>query len=143
MAQETFLRVYRHASRYREGGRFSAWLFAIAANLCRTEIRRRARHPELAWDECKHVQAPGSVEDLAMHHLEQEEVRQALGRLSPDHQMAVALFYFEGMTYQEIADACGCALGTVKSRLHYALNCLRRALPAVVEERSSGGRSGQ
>lgn len=131
VAQETFLRAYRNANRYKAGGRFSNWLFAIAANLCRTELRRKSRHPETAWDELGEMESTVSVEGSAMHRIECAEVRQALERLSPDHRMALVLFYFEGMSQQDISQVCGCSLGTVKSRLHYALARLRGLIPVA------------
>jgi RNA polymerase sigma-70 factor (ECF subfamily) len=131
VAQETFLRAYRNAGRYQAGGRFSNWLFAIAANLCRTELRRRSRHPETAWDELGEMESSVSVERSAMSRLECAEVKRALERLTPDHRMALILFYFEGMSQQDISQVCGCSLGTVKSRLHYALARLRGFMPAV------------
>jgi len=130
VAQETFLRAYRNAGRYKAGGRFANWLFAIAANLCRTELRKRSRHPESAYDELGELEAPHSVEGAAMRRIECAEVRQALERLSPDHRMTLLLFYFEGMSQQDISQVCGCSLGTVKSRLHYALARLRGFFPA-------------
>lgn len=132
VAQETFLRAYRNAGRYRAGGRFSNWLFAIAANLCRTELRRRSRHPETAFDELGEMESAVSVEGSAMRRLESSEIRKALDRLTPDHRMALVLFYFEGMSQQDISQVCGCSLGTVKSRLHYALARLRGLLPATL-----------
>lgn len=132
IAQETFLRAYRNAGRYRAGGRFSNWLFAIAANLCRTELRRRSRHPETAFDELGEMESAVSVENSALRRLECAEVRDAMKRLTPDHRMALVLFYFEGMSQQDISQVCGCSIGTVKSRLHYALARLRGMLPATL-----------
>lgn len=142
-AQETLLRAYRYAHRYRSDGRFSTWLFAIAANLCRTELSKRSRRSECAWEELGEMQAPGSVEKSAMRLVEGHEVRRALERLSPDQRMAVVLFYYEGMSYQDIADVCGCALGTVKSRMHHALAKMRVLLPSMAagpeRELATGG----
>jgi RNA polymerase sigma-70 factor (ECF subfamily) len=136
VAQETFLRAYRNAHRYRAESRFSTWLFAIAANLCRTELRRRSRHPECGYTELGEFESPMSVEKVALRHLEGVEVRRALEKLSADQRMALVLFYFEGMSYQDISQVCGCSLGTVKSRLHYALAKMRGFLPtpAYAEE---------
>jgi RNA polymerase sigma-70 factor, ECF subfamily len=128
VAQETLLRAYRSAARFRAGTRFSTWLLAIAANLCRTELHRRARRPERGWEGLEEREAPGSVEGAALRRLEAERVDRALRALSPDHRLVVVLFYFEGMSQPEIARTCGCAVGTVKSRLHYALARLRRLL---------------
>jgi RNA polymerase sigma-70 factor, ECF subfamily len=137
IAQETLLRAYRSAARFQTGQRFSTWLLTIAANLCRTELRRRSRHPEHGWQELADQEAPGSVEGAALQRLEGEEVHRALSLLSPEHRLTVVLFYFEQMSHQEIAQVCGCAVGTAKSRLHYALARLRALLP----DPSSRGRT--
>ncbi len=129
VAQETFLRAYRNACRYRAGGRFPNWLFAIAANLCRTELRRKTRHPERSWDEIGEMEAPDSVEGSALRHIESVALRDALEHLSADHRMTLILFYFEGLSQQDIAQVCDCSVGTVKSRLHYALARLRTVFP--------------
>jgi RNA polymerase sigma-70 factor (ECF subfamily) len=128
VAQETLLRVFRHASRFRDGSRFAAWLLTIAANLCRTELSRRSRRPQCEWEALESLEAPGSVEDTALRRLEGDAVHRALQGLSPEHRMALILFYYEGLSHAEIARACGCAVGTVKSRLHYALARLRSML---------------
>jgi RNA polymerase sigma-70 factor (ECF subfamily) len=140
-AQDALLRAYAGAGRFRPDGRFSTWILTIAANLCRSELRRRSRRTECAWEEAAEIAAPGSVEGAVLRRLQDEEVVRALNRLSPDHRMVLVLFYFEGLSHQEIAEVCGCALGTVKSRLHYALARLRRlmecrACPPRSEERA-------
>jgi RNA polymerase sigma-70 factor, ECF subfamily len=128
VAQETLLRAYRSAARFRAEGQFSTWLLTIAANLCRTELRRRSRRPDCPGELLAEPEAPGSVEADALHRLEGDEVYRALESLSPEHRLVVLLFYFEELTQPEIARVCGCAVGTVKSRLHHALARLRRVL---------------
>jgi RNA polymerase sigma-70 factor (ECF subfamily) len=134
-AQETLLRAYRSAARFHAGKSLSTWLLAIAANVCRTEIQRRSRRPESGWEELEGHAAPGTVEACALRRLEGEAVYRALGTLSPDHRLVVVLFYYEGMSQQEIARVCGCVVGTVKSRLHYALARLRGVLAPLGDEK--------
>ena len=125
--QQAFLRAYRHAGRFRSEGSFVPWLLAIAANLCRTELRQRPRRPRPV-DEAPPLAVGACVEAEALRRLEGAEVYEALALLSPEHRLVVVLFYYEGLTYAEIARVCGCAVGTAKSRLHYALERLRRWL---------------
>jgi RNA polymerase sigma-70 factor (ECF subfamily) len=136
VAQETLVRAYRNAACFRAEGQFSTWLLAIAANLCRTELRQRSRRPDRPEEPFAEPEAPGSVEADALRRLEGHEVYRALNLLSPEHRLVVVLFYFEEMSQPEIARVCGCAVGTVKSRLHYALARLRSALwsPAGASE---------
>jgi RNA polymerase sigma-70 factor (ECF subfamily) len=128
VAQEALLRAYRSAACFRAEGQFSAWLLAITANLCRTELRQRSRRPDYSGEPVVELEAPGSVEADALQRLQGHEVYRALDLLSPEHRLVVLLFYFEELTQPEIARVCGCAVGTVKSRLHYALARLRRLL---------------
>lgn len=136
VAQQALLLAYRHAGRFRPGARVATWLLAIAANLCRTEASRRARRPTVTWDERREPEAPGSVEAAALSRLEGERVHRALDALTPEHRLVVILFYYEGLSHAEIARVCGCAVGTAKSRLHYALARLRRLLCCVEAETS-------
>jgi len=138
VAQEALLRAYRSASRFHAGRRFSSWLLAIAANLCRTELHRRSRRPECGGDAVEDREAPGTVESAALRRLEGEAVERALGALSPEHRLVVVLFYYEEMSQPEIARVCGCAVGTVKSRLHYALARLRKLLSESGEAGDTG-----
>jgi RNA polymerase sigma-70 factor (ECF subfamily) len=141
-AQEALIRAYRGAGRFHAGKRLSTWLLAIGANVCRTELRRRSRQPECGWEELEGQSAPGSVESDALQRLEGEAVYRALRSLSADHRLAVVLFYYEGLSQPEIARVCGCAVGTVKSRLHYALARLRSVLapPGNEDQESREGR---
>lgn len=135
LAQETLLKMIRALPRYQPRARFSTWLYTIAANLARDELRRRRhrdRHQvsldagDRATDE---PASPGpSVVDEALGKVTREEVRAALATLSPEHRSVMLLHYFEGLGYKEIAAVCGCTVGTVGSRLHYAIRHLRRAL---------------
>jgi RNA polymerase sigma-70 factor (ECF subfamily) len=139
VAQQALLLAYRHAGRFRAGERVSTWLLAIAANLCRTEASRRARRPTVPWEAHAEAEAPGSVEATALRRLEGERVHRALDALSPEHRLVVILFYYEGLSHAEIARICGCAVGTAKSRLHYALARLRRLLCSVETETETTG----
>ncbi len=133
IAQETFLRMMRALPRYRPKARFSTWLYTIAANLARDELRRRhlrgERTVELEEADRAPVAEPeASVADQALARVERADVRRALALLSPEHRTVVALHYYEGFSYKEIADISGCTIGTVGSRLHYAVKHLRRHL---------------
>lgn len=138
-AQQALILAYRHAARFRPDGRVATWLLAIAANLCRTEAGRRARRPTVSWEEQGEPEAPTSVEATALRRLEGERVTRALDSLSREHRLVVILFYYEGLGHAEIARVCGCAVGTAKSRLHYALARLRRLLCSVEPETNEAG----
>ena len=141
LAQETFLRVYRAASRYRESGRFEAWLFRIAANLVRSRQRRREfRALHLPIEEVPSTasgQLAGQLAGPAPEALPEEaawraEIRVALRRALPRVPLvfreAVLLRDLEGWSYREIAEMTGVEEGTVKSRAHRGRQRLRELL---------------
>lgn len=128
-AQETFLRLYQNAHRYRERGQLSAYLFRIATNLLRSDERRRRRFRLLeAWLP-KADRAPGpSAQALALHREATEVVSAAIQDLPTAFRAPLVLREIEGWSYSEIAQALGCRVGTVKSRINRAKARLREAL---------------
>ena len=131
LAQEAFARGFAKRHAYEPGGKFSTWLWRIALNLCRDELRRRQRHPELSLetggdtDETSH---PHEISDStpspaeAVEALEQAEiVRRALLRLPEHYRTVVVLRHYEGLKFNEIADVLGIPDGTVKSRMSEGL----------------------
>lgn len=135
LAQETLLKMMRALPRYQPRARFSTWLYTIATNLGRDHLRRKGyrerwqhslddperRGPEPATE-------AGLVSDQVLASLTREDVRRALSDLSAEHRAVMLLHYFEGLSYKEIAETMGCSVGTVGSRLHYAIRRLRRQL---------------
>ena len=134
LAQETFVRAFRAAPRYRESGRFEAWLFRIAANLARSDARRRAvRGPTLSLEE-EGIEPPAapsarlSPERAAQAAEAREALRRALPRVPSVFREAVLLRDVEGWSYREIAEMLGVEEGTVKSRAHRGRKRLRDLL---------------
>lgn len=127
MAQETFVRLYEHRVRYREGGTLAGYLFRIATNLLRTEERRRRRWRflEPLLPAATAVPAPSHQ---ALAREEQRQVSRALAELDLSLRSALVLREIEGLTYGEIASVLGCREGTVKSRLHRGREALRARL---------------
>lgn len=109
----------------RDQDRFDAWFDRIVVNACRGRLRRRGVR-QLA-DGIEAARA----DDGATGRAEQDALRRALDRLSPDHRAVVVLRHLEGHSIAEIAARTGERQGTVKSRLHYALRELRAAYDAV------------
>lgn len=147
--QETFLRVYREARGFREGSSFKTWLYTIALNLARDALRRSKRRPEISLEtemgsgregEPGRVsdlipgREPGPREEAGGRELE-EILERELSVLSEDHRRVIVLSRLNGLKYREIAEVLGIPSGTVRSRLHYALEQLRRGM----ESRGIGG----
>jgi RNA polymerase sigma-70 factor (ECF subfamily) len=129
--QDTFIRAYRHRASLRTDVSPVPWLHRVALNLCYSRLGRRRLDVEPIGE------AASELRDGAMEppeHAEREELRQSIrvgvAALPPKHQSVVVLYYLHGMSLQETSDALGIALGTVKSRLHYALHALRGHLAA-------------
>jgi RNA polymerase sigma-70 factor (ECF subfamily) len=129
--QDAFLSAYRAMSRFR-GGSFKAWLLRIVTNACYDQLRVKKRRPTVSLDN----DPDSDWEEWTVDTGERPEgfvQRQELGRiiqrgletLPPDQRTIVVLSDIQGMRYNEIAEAVGVSLGTVKSRLNRGRRKLR------------------
>lgn len=136
LAQETFLRMCVNARRYRPEGRFQSWLFRIAGNLARSQLRRRKILRWVAFEPAVHEPASSerSAQESLERRVEDAGVRDAILVLPDRQREALLLRTFEEMSYQEIADAMNTSVGAVESLLHRATTALRREL----ERRETG-----
>ena len=121
------LRAWRSAAGLRDPDRFDAWFTRIVVNVCRDRLHRQ-RGPVVL------VTEPASMDDPIGASIERAAMRDALATLSGDHRAVVALHYLEGMTAEQVAAQLDLPLGTVKSRLHYAVVALRAAYDAAMRE---------
>ena len=128
LAQETFVRVYRHRANYREGARFSTWMFQIALNLARDHARRRARRPWVALEEAPEAVGEGDPRASALGAERARAVRAAIGELPESLREAVLLFEYEHKSHAEIAQIVGATAKAVETRLHRAREQLRHRL---------------
>ena len=133
MAQEAFVRAFRALHQWRREAAFSTWLFALATNVYRAELRRR-RAPLVSLDD---VADPVDSFDLARDHedsLRRAAVRRALGALPARYRDTLVLFYFHEMDVERAAASLGVPVGTVKARLSRGRDLLRRKLVATLGE---------
>ena len=133
LIQEVFVRVHRHLHRFDQSKKFSTWIYTIASNLAKNELRNRSRSPLVLFQTIKkHWEddhRPLEFEDVhyrpddlfRKRHL-RELVEQAVATLPEHHRVVFVLRELEGKTYEEIAEITDCNLGTVKSRLNRARN---------------------
>src|SRR5690242_16041214 len=117
LVQEALLRALANIHSFQPGTNMSAWLFTILRNHFRSEYRKRRREVE---DADGHY-----AESLTSHpeqhgQLELSEFRSALTKLPDEQREALILVGASGFSYEEAADICGCAIGTVKSRVNRA-----------------------
>ncbi len=130
LGQETFLRVYREAGRYRGAGRFRSWLFRIAGNLARSRLRRRRILTWVGIDAgVSGIPAGDEPTDRGVERSEtRARVRGALARLPARQRQAVVLREYQEMSYEEIAGTMDTSVSAVESLLHRATTALRRDL---------------
>ncbi len=129
MAQTAFLKAYRSLERWRGRSAFSSWLFAIAANVYRSEMRRR-HLIMLPLDAVRDVIETGPTNACDAGVEWEERVRRAVSTLPRKYRDVLVLFYFHEMDVRATAMSLGIAEGTVKARLHRGRALLRlRLLP--------------
>ena len=129
LAQETFVRVFCHASRFRPGGRFSTWMFQIALNLARDHLRRRSRRPTTSLDS---LAASPDAAPSPLRATEDAEiaaaVREAIHELPDSFRDVVLLAAYQHLPHSEIALIVGTSVKAVESRLHRARGLLSARL---------------
>jgi RNA polymerase sigma-70 factor, ECF subfamily len=133
LVQEVFIRVYRHIHRFDRSKKFSTWIYTIASNLAKNELRNRSRNPLVLFQAIKKnwqdEERPLQFEDSSTRpddmyrkrHL-RALVEDAVSQLPEHHRQVFVLRELEGKSYEEIAEITDCNLGTVKSRLNRARN---------------------
>lgn len=128
--QDTFARAYQRRSTLLPNVSPLPWLHRVALNLCYSRLGRRRLAQEPIGDSVAALVRDKSIEPA--ERAEQQElraiVRDGVAALPPKHQSVVVLYYLHGLSLQETAQILGVRLGTVKSRLHYALRGLRSHL---------------
>jgi len=146
LMQETFLRLCRGARRYEPRTAFRTWLYQIATNVGRNEVRRReySVRKEPLTDLTPQKQGggrdgrsqtdSGSPEGLAEARQTEEIVQMALSRMPEKQRAALLLSRHHGLSYQEIADTMGLRVGAVKSLIHRATETLRKHLAPYLQE---------
>ena len=144
LVQETFVRVYRHLHRFDQTKKFSTWIYTIASNLAKNELRNRSRNPlvlfqtlkknwdadhrPLEWEDTQY-----KPDDLFRKRHLRAKVEEAVSQLPEHHRVVFVLREMEGKTYEEIADITGCNLGTVKSRLNRARNNFAQIIAPMID----------
>jgi RNA polymerase sigma-70 factor (ECF subfamily) len=131
MAQEAFLRAYRALGQWRKDAVFSTWLFALATNLYRTELRRiPARTVPL--EDVAEPRDPRAADGGLEDDDRDRAVRRAVLALPAKYREALILFYFHDLDVPAAAQSLGLPEGTLKARLFRGRELLRRKLPEVL-----------
>lgn len=146
LAQEVLITAFRKLGSFRGDSRLATWLYRMTGNLAKNRFvatnRDRARFVPLDPSDPADDDTPGR--DFADHHAgvrdqvagaeSLELLHKRLDQLDPEFREVIILRYFEDLSYEEIAEATGAALGTVKSRINRARAELRRLMADVLEE---------
>ena len=150
VVQEVFLLVYRHLAKFRGHAAFKTWVYRIAVNETLRQLGRNKRwqplpegdfEPTLMASSLVVFNSGDSPERVLIDGEQEHLVRQALATLKPHHRTILALYYLEDLSVQEIAEILEIPDGSVKSRLYYARENLRKALDPILERtRNPGGK---
>ncbi|HEY0150637.1 MAG TPA: sigma-70 family RNA polymerase sigma factor [Longimicrobium sp.] len=144
LVQETFIRVYRHLHRFDQSKKFSTWVYTIASNLAKNELRNRSRNPLVLFQTIKKNWDADSrplewedntyrPDDLFRKRHLKSMVENTVDQLPEHHRTVFILREMEGKTYEEIADITGANLGTVKSRLNRARNNFAQLIAPLLD----------
>lgn len=144
LGQEAFLRIFKDAHRYDYPRSFSTWFYTIVRNLCKNELRWRSRHPTVSIEENigqggphdpealhiadnLHSQSTSPLDQMVGDELT-KKLEKALTELPEIEREILILNRFQGLKYKEIAEVVNLPVGTVRSRMHTALERLRKSI---------------
>ena len=135
--QDTFVNAYRNLSKFKKESKFSSWLFKIAINRCNTLLKKRKRwrtfFEPIGGREAvaESIPGDGNAEQLAEREQIYRRIRKAIAYLPHEQKTVLLLKEYHGLKFHEIGDIMNCPVSTVKSRMYYALEGLRKALKLV------------
>jgi len=143
LAQEVFIRVFKSIGNFKEQASFSTWLYKITTNVCLDEIRRRRKRNTVSLEEEIRLESSEIKRQYESTDLRPDEtaeknelrqmVKEAIGKLSAEHRMAIILRDIHGFSYDEMSKIMCCPEGTVKSRINRARLALKNILKANEE----------
>mgnify|MGYP000111968660 CR=1 FL=1 len=144
VAQETFIKAWRALNGFRGQSAFYTWLYRIGINTAKNHLVARGRRPsnqDIDVDEAEqygHTQQMSDMDTPEAVLLTEEirhKVEEAIARLPPDLRQAITLRELEGLSYEEIAEAMSCPIGTVRSRIFRAREAVDLVLRPLLESR--------
>lgn len=145
LTQETLIRIYIHADKYREIARFSTWVFTIATNLVRNKMRQRSRRPSTislnpAPDDDEVPVDPADARADTSERVQREElgrlIAEATEKIPERYRIPFLLREVEQLSYEEIQQVTGLKLGTVRSRINRARTRFRLLIKPMLKNES-------
>jgi RNA polymerase sigma-70 factor, ECF subfamily len=135
LCQSTWLAATQSLSTYAGHSTFRAWLHGIALNLYRDQRRKPSLHTVALDPELPSARGESDPQRAAERAETTRRLRAALATLDEEHREVILLVKVQGLSYQEAAVAMNCPVGTIRSRVHYAMAALRGALEVHHEVR--------
>lgn len=123
MAQESFVKAYKHLSGFRGDCAFATWLYRVTCTVCITELNRRKKRGEVELQ--PNIPETGYEENHSDKEIA-EKIRECVVLLPPKYATVITLYYLNGMSYEEIADIMDIPVGTLKTWMFRARKQLRR-----------------
>lgn len=141
IVQETMIKFYLNKDSYRSFAKFSTWIYTIAANLAKNELKRRKRRVIFSIDNSDDEKSP-QIEDKmylapdrsADSEIKNEIIQKALLKVKPVYREVVILRDIQDLSYEEISEITGLAIGTVKSRINRGRIQLQKLLKNIYKE---------
>jgi len=141
VVQETMIKFYLNKDSYRSFAKFSTWIYTIAANLAKNELKRRKRRVIFSIDNSDDEKSP-QIEDkmflapdrAADSEIRNEIIQKALLKVKPVYREVVILRDIQDLSYEEISEITGLAIGTVKSRINRGRIQLQKLLKNIYKE---------
>lgn len=141
IVQDTMIKFYLNKDSYREFAKFSTWIYTIAGNLAKNELKRRRRRVIFSLsnqDDEKSIQVEDkaffSPDRVADSEIKNEMIQRALLKVKPVYREVVILRDIQGLSYEEIAEITKLSIGTVKSRINRGRTHLQKLLKNIYKE---------
>ncbi len=141
IVQDTFYRVYKNKHYYKEVAKFSTWIYTIASNLAKTELRRRRRRRFFSINRETPIEKEVEIPDLktdpeveANTVVTEKIIQKAIGKLPQKFRQVIVLRDIQGFSYEEISSIIKVPLGTVKSRVNRARLRLQEDLGFLLDD---------